>query len=115
MIAKNWFALEISRQDLLDNVDSTMKIQAINKAFQLAVMDDLLDTEQAVDTAVISGQPGATIGRVGVPHNPKMDPTLIFFRNTSITSGPASVTTYDKQVLLGAVLKGEIHPRQSVY
>lgn len=74
MIAKNWFALEISRQDLLDNVDSTMKIQAINKAFQLAVMDDLLDTEQAVDTAVISGQPGATIGRVGVPHNPKMDP-----------------------------------------
>jgi alcohol dehydrogenase len=39
-----------------------------------------------------------------------MDLAPIFFRNSTIAGGPASVTTYDKQVLLDAVLKGEIHP-----
>ena len=31
-------------------------------------------------------------------------------RNTIVAGGPASVTTYDKAVLLKAVLDGEINP-----
>ena len=31
-------------------------------------------------------------------------------RNIALAGGPASVTTYDKQVLLDAVLKGDIDP-----
>lgn len=71
---------------------------------------ECVGTEQAVDTAVRCGRPGATVGRVGVPHNPKMDMQPLFYRNTRIAGGPASVTTYDKQLLPDAVLKGEIHP-----
>lgn len=66
---------------------------------------ECVGTEQAVDTAVRCGRPGATVGRVGVPHNPKMDMQPLFYRNTRIAGGPASVTTYDKQLLLDAVLK----------
>lgn len=50
------------------------------------------------------------MGRVGLPHEPKVDLTNSFYRNTTIAGGPASVTTYDKQLLLKAVLDGDIHP-----
>lgn len=33
-----------------------------------------------------------------------------FYKNTIVAGGPASVTTYDKAVLLKAVLDGEINP-----
>ncbi len=35
---------------------------------------------------------------------------MIFYENISVAGGPASVTTYDKEVLLKAVLDGEINP-----
>jgi len=57
-----------------------------------------------------AARPGAIVGRVGLPHEPKMDMTASFYRNTIIAGGPASVTTYDKQLLLKAVLDGDIHP-----
>ena len=33
-----------------------------------------------------------------------------FYQNTIVAGGPASVTTYDKEVLLKAVLDGKINP-----
>ena len=36
--------------------------------------------------------------------------TLNFFQNIIIGGGSASVTTYDKEILLDAVLKGDINP-----
>ncbi|MCT3441794.1 Zn-dependent alcohol dehydrogenase, partial [Limosilactobacillus fermentum] len=33
-----------------------------------------------------------------------------FYRNTAVAGGPASVTTYDKDLLLKAVLDGKINP-----
>ena len=56
------------------------------------------------------GRPGAIIGRVGLPHTSKQDMTTPFYKNTIVAGGPASVTTYDKAVLLKAVLDGEINP-----
>lgn len=53
------------------------------------------------------GRPGTIVGWVGLPHTPKMDMTVPFYNNTI---GPASVTTYDKDVLLKAVLDGDINP-----
>ena len=55
-------------------------------------------------------RPGAIVGRVGLPHTPKQDMTAPFYKNTIVAGGPASVTTYDKAVLLKAVLDGEINP-----
>lgn len=55
-------------------------------------------------------RPGATIGRVGVPHDEQFDLGVSWANNTSIAGGTAAVTTYDKGVLLKAVLDGEINP-----
>ena len=55
-------------------------------------------------------RPGGFIGRVGLPHGAKMDPAETFYRNVTLAGGPASVTTYDKEVLLKAVLDGQINP-----
>lgn len=71
---------------------------------------ECVGTQQSVDTALKSGRPGATVGRVGLPHDPALNLKPLFYQNTAIAGGPASVTTYDKEILLDAVLKGEIHP-----
>ena len=63
-------------------------------------------TEQAFGVV----RPGGRIGRVGLPHGEKMDPTETFYKNITLAGGPASVTTYDKDVLLKAVLDGAINP-----
>ncbi|WP_338208436.1 zinc-binding dehydrogenase [Lactiplantibacillus paraxiangfangensis] len=80
-----------------------------NNAGADAVLE-CVGTELSNETAMNVTRPGAIVGRVGLPHEPKMDMTASFYNNTIIAGGPASVTTYDKQVLLKAVLDGEIHP-----
>ena len=71
---------------------------------------ECVGTDQSTETAMQVGRPGAIIGRVGLPHTPKMDMTAPFYKNTIVAGGPASVTTYDKDVLLKAVLDGDINP-----
>ena len=39
-----------------------------------------------------------------------MNPATTFYRNITLAGGPASVTTYDKEILLKAVLDGQINP-----
>lgn len=65
-----------------------------------------LSNEEAIQV----GRPGAIVGRVGLPHGAELNPSLIFYKNMSVAGGPASVTTYDKEVLLKAVLDGKINP-----
>ena len=55
-------------------------------------------------------RPGAYIGRVGLPHGAELNPEEIFYKNVTVAGGPASVTTYDKEILLKAVLDGQINP-----
>ncbi|WP_203639764.1 alcohol dehydrogenase catalytic domain-containing protein [Levilactobacillus wangkuiensis] len=90
--------------------DAVAKVMAMtNNAGADAVLE-CVGTEQSNDTAMKVGRPGAIVGRVGLPHEPKMDMSSSFYSNTIIAGGPASVTTYDKQTLLKAVLDGDIHP-----
>ena len=53
---------------------------------------------------------GGRMGFVGVPHYENRAIGSTFRQNTTIGGGPASVTTHDKQVLLKAVLDGDINP-----
>ena len=88
-------------------------VQAIMDLTNGAGADAVLEcvgTEQSTNTALAVGRPGAIIGRVGLPHTPKQDMTSLFYKNAIVAGGPASVTTYDKEVLLKAVLDGEINP-----
>lgn len=71
---------------------------------------ECVGTEQSTATAMKVGRPGAVVGRVGLPHTPKQDMAAPFYQNTIVAGGPASVTTYDKEVLLKTVLEGEINP-----
>lgn len=90
--------------------DAIAKVMALtNQAGADAVLE-CVGTELSNETAMKSARPGAIVGRVGLPHEPKMDMTASFYHNTIIAGGPASVTTYDKQILLKAVLDGDIQP-----
>ncbi|MFC6289810.1 zinc-dependent alcohol dehydrogenase family protein [Levilactobacillus angrenensis] len=71
---------------------------------------ECVGTEQSVDTAVKVGRPGAVVGRVGVPQKAEMNTNNLFWKNIGLRGGIAAVTTYDRAILLDAVLKGEIHP-----
>lgn len=53
---------------------------------------------------------GGRVGFVGVPHFGNFDFGNTFIHNIAIAGGSASVTTYDKEVLLKAVLDGAINP-----
>jgi len=71
---------------------------------------ECVGTEQSVDTAVKVGRPGAVVGRVGVPQKAEMNTNNLFWKNIGLRGGIASVTTDDKNILLDAVLNGEINP-----
>jgi len=71
---------------------------------------ECVGTEQSVDTAVKVGRLGAIVGRVGVPQKSDMNTNNLFWRNVGLRGGIAAVTTYDKSVLLKAVLDGKIEP-----
>lgn len=53
---------------------------------------------------------GGHVGYVGVPHFGGVNLVNNFIHNIAMAGGSASVTTYDKQLLLKAVLDGEINP-----
>ncbi len=71
---------------------------------------ECVGTELSTDTAMKAGRPGSVVGRVGLPHTGKMDVATSFGKNVILAGGPASVTTYDKDLLLKAVLDGKINP-----
>lgn len=72
---------------------------------------ECVGTELAMKTCFGLARPGAVIGGVGVPQNAHMaNLTDLFGKNIGVQGGTASVTTYDRAVLLDAVLQGKIHP-----
>lgn len=71
---------------------------------------ECVGTQQAVETAVKVGRPGAVVGRVGVPHVDDLDTNALFYRNIGLRGGIAAVTTHDRASLLEAVLSNEIEP-----
>lgn len=89
--------------------EAVEKILAMTNGGVDAVLE-CVGTAQSTDTAMKVGRPGAIVGRVGLPHDATMDMATPFYRNTAVAGGPASVTTYDKDLLLKAVLDGKINP-----
>ena len=71
---------------------------------------ECVGTEAAVDQALGVLHNGGRLGFVGVPHYNNHPLGSTFAQNISVAGGSASVTTYDKQVLLKAVLDGDINP-----
>lgn len=71
---------------------------------------ECVGTEAAIDQALGVLHNGGRVGFVGVPHYHNQALGSTFAQNISVAGGAASVTTYDKQLLLKAVLDGDINP-----
>ncbi len=71
---------------------------------------ECVGTEAAMDQALGVLHNGGRVGFVGVPHYNNRPLGSTFAQNISVAGGSASVTTYDKKVLLKAVLDGDINP-----
>jgi threonine dehydrogenase-like Zn-dependent dehydrogenase len=65
--------------------------------------------DQAIDTALAIARPGGAIGRVGVPEQEVTATGVAFWKNASISGGPAPVRAYIEE-LLPDVLDGRIEP-----
>ena len=71
---------------------------------------ECVGSEESLQTAIAVARPGAIVGCVGVPHQNEIKTGDIFWRNIGLRGGIASVTTYDKNLLLQAVLDEKIQP-----
>ncbi|MEZ7615975.1 alcohol dehydrogenase catalytic domain-containing protein [Streptococcus sp. 27098_8_73] len=71
---------------------------------------ECVGTEAAVEQALGVLHNGGRLGFVGVPHYNNRALGSTFAQNIIVAGGAASVTTYDKQLLLKAVLDGDINP-----
>ena len=71
---------------------------------------ECVGTGAAVDQALGVLHNGGRLGFVGVPHYNNRALGSTFAQNITVAGGAASVTTYDKQLLLKAVLDGDINP-----
>ena len=65
--------------------------------------------EQAVETALQIVRPGGAVGRVGVPEDDTTPTGIAFWKNVSVSGGPAPVRAYIED-LLPDVLEGRIEP-----
>lgn len=70
---------------------------------------ECVGASSSIDQAGQIARAGAIVGRVGVPQK-EPETNKFFWKNVGWRGGIANVTTYDQEVLLDAVLKGEIHP-----
>ncbi|MBW1606336.1 zinc-binding dehydrogenase [Lactobacillus sp. Sy-1] len=105
-LAKEFGATDIVAERGDEAVEKVMELT--NNAGADAVLE-CVGSELSTNTALKVARPGAHVGRVGVPHG-NVEFPLAFWKNVSISGGIASVTTYDKSVLLKAVLDGQINP-----
>ena len=71
---------------------------------------ECVGTEAAVEQALGVLHNGGRMGFMGVPHYNNRALVRPLLKISPVAGGAASVTTYDKQVLLKAVLDGDINP-----
>ena len=89
--------------------DAVKKVLELTDGNGVDAVLECVGAVSAIEQAGKLARPGAIIGRVGVPQTEPASNNL-FWKNIGLRGGIASVTTYDRDVLLDAVLKGEIHP-----
>lgn len=90
--------------------DAVKKVMDLTNGEGADAVLECVGARQSTAEALAMGRPGAVVGRVGLPHDSNFDLSQTFYRNVVIAGGPASVTTYDKGILLKAVLDGVINP-----
>ncbi|BCA85909.1 Zn-dependent alcohol dehydrogenase [Enterococcus saigonensis] len=86
------------------------KVKELTNGASADAILECVGTDQSVDTAIKCGRPGTIVGRVGVPQKEEMNTNNLFWSNIGLRGGIANVTTYNREILLKAVLEGKIQP-----
>lgn len=89
--------------------DAIKKVMGLTNGVGVDAVQECVGAVSAIEQAGKIARPGAVIGCVGVPQTEPSSKTL-FWKNIGLRGGIANVTTYDKNILLEAVLDGEINP-----
>jgi threonine dehydrogenase-like Zn-dependent dehydrogenase len=106
-LAKAFGATDVVSERGEDAVERVRKLSGNHGVHSVL---ECVGNEQAMLTAVHITRPGGAVGRVGVPHYPRMaawEPT--FYGNITISGGPAPTRAYIPE-LLSDVLEGRIDP-----
>lgn len=86
------------------------RVRALTGSYGVHSVLECVGNEAAMDTALGIVRPGGAIGRVGVPHYGPIDTsTTLFYRNVTISGGPAPTRAYIDE-LLPEVMDGRIEP-----
>ncbi|WP_094722260.1 zinc-binding dehydrogenase [Bombiscardovia coagulans] len=88
------------------------EVKALTAGWGADAVLECVGSHESTATALSIARNGAIVGRVGVPHGEQVDAEETFFRNLGLRGGPASVRTWDRKILLDAVLDGSINPGQ---
>lgn len=105
-------AMEFGATDIISERgdEAVKKVMELTHGNGADAVLECVGTELSTQTALDVARPGAKVGRVGLPHSGNLDIVTPFGKNIALAGGIASVTTYDRQELLDAVLSGAIHP-----
>lgn len=92
--------------------EAIQKIMNLTDGYGSDVSLECVGTKQAIESAFQAVRPGGRVGRVGVPHDVDYNEWIesLFWKNIQLGGGVASVARWDKEILLEAVLRGEINP-----
>jgi threonine dehydrogenase-like Zn-dependent dehydrogenase len=84
-------------------------VRELTGGFGVHAVLECVGLQESVLTAMDIARPGGAIGRVGVPQDNSIPVGPTFWRNVSVTGGPAPARAYIPQ-LLPDVLEGRIEP-----
>ncbi len=113
-------ALEFGATDIVEERgdEAIAKVMEITDNHGADAVLECVGTEQSVDTATKVGRPGAIVGRVGIPQNPKMDTNALFRRNIGCEAGLRQLlrtiaTDYYKQFWTVKINPGKVFTHAS--
>jgi alcohol dehydrogenase len=105
-LAREWGATDVisARGD-----DAVQAVLDLTGGWGADAVLECVGTDESTRTAFAVARAGATVGRVGVPHDATVDATGTFYRSVGMRGGPAPARLYQPE-LMKAVLDGSIEP-----
>jgi len=105
-LAREWGATDIITDR---GANAVKQLLELTDGYGADAVLECVGTADSTTTAFAIARAGAIVGRVGVPHDAKVDAEGTFYRNIGMRGGPAPARHY-QPMLLKAVLDGEINP-----
>ncbi len=85
------------------------RVHELTEGFGVHSVLECVGLEQSVATAMEIARPGGAVGRVGVPQEEAIPAGVAFWKNVTMSGGPAPARAYMEE-LLPDVLEGRIEP-----